>query len=83
VHEKYTSHIPHHFVVSRYYASIDKLKLVEINREALHAELILENTTGGNELFPHVYGSINLDAVLEVRDFAMDSPERMALLDND
>jgi len=34
-------------------------------------------------LFPHVYGSINLDAVVEVRDFALNSPERMALFDND
>lgn len=70
-------------VVSRYYANVDHLKLLVIDPDQLSAALIRENTVGGSELFPHVYGPIELNAIVEVRDFSLSSPERMALNDHD
>ena len=45
------------------------LVLLRINPNQLEAELVYENTTGGTELFPHLYGPLNLNAVEEVNDF--------------
>jgi len=37
-----------------------------INPQKLNAELRYENLLGGEAQFPHLYGPLNLDAVLEV-----------------
>ena len=53
-------------VIERYYQGVTGLMLLHIDSDLLHAELKLENTVGGEELFPHVYGEINMDAVVEM-----------------
>lgn len=53
-------------VVERYYSGRDDLLLLEIDSSKLQSKLVNENTVGGEELFPHVYGPINLDAVVSV-----------------
>lgn len=45
------------------------LVLLCINPAQLEAKVVYENTTSGNELFPHLYGPLNLDAVEKVVDF--------------
>lgn len=50
-------------VAQRYFAGQTGLLLLEITVAKLQAGLRYENTTGGTELFPHVYGSINYDAI--------------------
>ena len=50
-------------VIQRYYAEAQELVVLEINDQELNAELVFENTVGGEELFPHVYGEINQSAV--------------------
>lgn len=45
------------------------LVLLHINTEKLTSQVVYENLDGGNELFPHVYGSVNLDAVVRVTPF--------------
>ena len=57
-------------VLERYYQGATGLKLLEINPELLSAKLVYENTVGGEELFPHIYGAINIDAVLSVEDLS-------------
>lgn len=47
----------------------DGLVLLCLDSERLVGELRYENLEGGTQLFPHVYGPINLDAVLQVVDF--------------
>lgn len=42
------------------------LQLLKIEVEKLQEKLVYENTTGGTELFPHLYGMLNLDAVINV-----------------
>ncbi len=52
-------------VVERYYQGRSDLHLLTIDPERLSAELVWENTSGGTELFPHLYGRLNLDAIVE------------------
>jgi uncharacterized protein (DUF952 family) len=55
-------------VLQRYYQGATGLKLLTINPALLSAELVFENTIGGEEKFPHVYGPINMSAVIEITD---------------
>lgn len=60
----------------------NNLKLLQITVAKLEARLVYENTTGGTELFPHLYGSLNLDAVHQVFDFGTDAQGQFVLPDN-
>lgn len=53
-------------VIERYYKGVTGLLLLHIDSDLLRAELVFENTMGGEELFPHVYGEINMDAVVQI-----------------
>ena len=55
------------------------LVLLCIEVGELEAKVRYENCEGGQELFPHVYGSINLDAVVAVVDFNPDQEGRFQL----
>lgn len=66
-------------VVGRYYQDIDELYLLIVDVDKLDAPLILENTVGGSELFPHVYGAINAAAIIQVLPFGIESAERQGL----
>ena len=52
----------------RYYAGTHGLVLLEIDPEVLACRWVVEPSTG-EELFPHVYGRINLNAVRKVVPF--------------
>ncbi len=67
-------------VTARYYADIDDVHLLIIAVERLTPALILENTVGGDELFPHVYGPIAADCIIECIPYGLQSSERMGLL---
>lgn len=51
-------------VLHRYYAGIKNLLLLHIDESKLTAELKYEEATN-QELFPHVFGSINKDAIVK------------------
>ncbi len=53
-------------VVERYYADVPDLLVLTIDPDQLSAELVYENTVGGDELFPHIYGEINMDSVTDI-----------------
>ena len=53
-------------VIERYYSGVTGLLLLHIDSELLQSELVYENTMGGEELFPHVYGEINMDSVVQI-----------------
>ncbi len=42
---------------------------MEIDAEVLHSKLVYENLEAGKELFPHIYGPINLEAIIQVKEF--------------
>jgi uncharacterized protein (DUF952 family) len=52
-------------VLDRYYKDIHDLVLLHIDPAKLTSELRYEVATN-NELFPHIYGPINRDAVVDV-----------------
>ena len=47
--------------------------LLRIDPDKLQAPLRYENLEGGADLFPHIYGPLNLDAVVEVTPFEPDA----------
>ena len=42
------------------------LVLLEIDPRRVGAEIRYENCEGGQEVFPHIYGALNLDSVVRV-----------------
>ena len=58
----------------RFYAGQSGLVLLVIDPARVKAEIKYEaGTDKPDELFPHIYGTLNLDAVTRVPDFASDS----------
>ena len=55
-------------VLERYYKDQTDLLLLHIDESKLIAELKFELAPSVNELFPHVFGNINLDAIVLITD---------------
>lgn len=51
----------------------DDLVLLCIDRNTVKAEIRDENLEGGENLFPHIYGALNIDSVVEVFSFVPQS----------
>ena len=47
--------------------------LLFIDPDKVEAEIIYENLEGGEQLFPHIYGELNVDAVVKVAQFEPDA----------
>lgn len=45
------------------------LVLLAIDTDRVSAEIRYENLEGGVQMFPHIYGAINIDAVVRVIEF--------------
>jgi len=54
-------------VLQRYYKDAAKVLILTIETEKLMSELVNESSTGG-EIYPHVYGEINRDAIAEIEE---------------
>jgi len=50
---------------NRFYHGQTGLLLLAIDEQRLEAGVRFENLEGGGELFPHIYGALNLDAVVK------------------
>lgn len=56
-------------VKERYYGGVtEPLVLLVIDPAKLTAPLVVEEVLGSGETFPHIYGPLNLDAVVDLRD---------------
>ena len=53
----------------RYYPNDSNLVLLQIDAARLKSDMVEENLIGGTENFPHIYGPLNLDAVLSAAKF--------------
>jgi uncharacterized protein (DUF952 family) len=51
-------------VLQRYYQNVENVVILKIDVNKLSAKLVSERSTN-DELYPHVYGAINRDAVVE------------------
>ena len=56
-------------VIKRYYENEKDLLVLHIDEGKLQAVHIFERATSVNEEFPHIYGSINLDAVVGITEW--------------
>ena len=54
-------------VLTRYYSGIPDLVLLHIEESLLTSQLIFELSPSVNEEFPHLFGKLNIDAVVEVK----------------
>ena len=53
-------------VVERYYKNADELVILEIETERLMSRVVNESSTN-NDIYPHIYGPINRDAIVGVK----------------
>jgi len=58
---------PHQLVgvANRFFKGQENLVILVIDPGVLSAEVVVENLTGGAELYPHVYGTIAIVAVVK------------------
>jgi uncharacterized protein (DUF952 family) len=54
-------------VIKRYYKSEKRLIILEIDTERLMSRMIKEPSTN-NEIYPHIYGPINRDAIVSMKE---------------
>ena len=65
-------------VLQRYYANRSDLLLLTIDEQKLTCQLIYE-PSANNELYPHLYGELNKNAILEVKgNFSASTLERQS-----
>ena len=54
-------------VLGRYYSGVERVLILSIDTDKLTSELVEEPSTGG-EIYPHIYGKINRDAIVDVSE---------------
>ena len=54
-------------VLQRYYSDKEKVFILEIETEKLASKLIEEPSTN-NEIYPHIYGKINREAIVRIEE---------------
>lgn len=54
-------------IKARFYAGVQDLVLLTIDTEKLTSQLIFEWSPSVQNTFPHIYGPINVDAVVELK----------------
>ena len=64
IHCSYAHQVAH--VVSTYFHDVEDLLLLVIDPARVTAEIRVESA-GGAERFPHIYGPLNVDAVIDTR----------------
>jgi uncharacterized protein (DUF952 family) len=63
-------------VASAFYADATGLVLLVIDADRVGAPIRYEQATGSHEEFPHIYGPLNADAVVQVIPFRPDASGR-------
>ena len=53
-------------VLNRYYQNVPDLVLLHVEENKLTAEIKFELSPSVNQKFPHVFGPINIDAVIKI-----------------
>jgi uncharacterized protein (DUF952 family) len=65
-------------VANAIYQDAPDLVLLTIDTDRVRAEVRVEQLAGMDEAFPHIYGPLNTDAVMEVRPFRQGPGGRFA-----
>ncbi len=53
-------------VLNAFYADLDELVLLHIDTDRLASPWRLDGVPGSDEPFPHIYGPLDIDAVIEI-----------------
>ncbi len=54
--------------IQRYYANEEKVIVLTIDVTKIEPELVYELAPSVNEYFPHIFGELNMDAVVKVEE---------------
>ena len=65
IHCSYRNQLPE--VLERYYKNAEKVFILHINPNLLTSKIISEPSTN-REVYPHIYGEINRQAIVEVEE---------------
>jgi uncharacterized protein (DUF952 family) len=57
--------------INRYYAGQEKVIVLHIDVTKLQPELVYELAPSVNEYFPHIFGELNIDAVVKVEEYTL------------
>jgi uncharacterized protein (DUF952 family) len=68
IHASTAEQVP--LVAGAYYQGVPDLVLLVIDTERVRPELRYEQVPGQPDPYPHIYGPLNLDAILEARPFS-------------
>lgn len=60
-------------VANRFYRGVPGVVLLTIDEHLVRAEVRYEDVPGSDDPFPHMYGPLNTDAVIEVAQFPPDA----------
>ncbi|MBP9676708.1 MAG: DUF952 domain-containing protein [Anaerolineaceae bacterium] len=60
-------------VANAFYRNANGLVLIKIDDSKLVSPVIMENLEGNEELFPHLYGPLTLEAVIEVAPLCLNA----------
>ena len=61
-------------VLERYYGGVEKVVILTIDTDKLLSKLVKEASTN-NELFPHIYGRLNINSVVDVEERVLRTDE--------
>ena len=61
-------------VLERYYGGVEKVLILTIETDKLLSKLVKEESTN-NELFPHIYGRLNINSVVDVEERVLRTDE--------
>lgn len=62
------------------YREDDDLLVLEIDVDRLSSKLQYDHVSGWSEPFPHIYGPLNIDAVVGTHNLTRDSDGRVSFL---
>lgn len=68
IHCSFAEQVPD--TIRRFYADVDQVVLLKIDPSRLTSRVVVEDLLGTGETFPHVYGPIALDAVIDATSLA-------------
>ena len=66
-------------VADAYYRGRTDVVLLSIDESKLTSPIREENTEGGTEVYPHIYGPLNVDAVVSARSLAPNRDGTLAI----
>ena len=66
-------------VANTLFAGQQNLVVLEIDPELVDCEIRIENTVGGSELYPHIYGVIPISSITRIHKLRTDADGRFVM----